>query len=121
MNTALVDPQGFPRSDIDVAGVRTARVQIIRLRNDLQDVQAQMERLVQRGLPRGEVGEAMEEAEEHPRGEGVQRANGGEESPFARVDGVFPGSPADTAVSCSAHARLARCSALTISRDSPLL
>lgn len=39
MDTPLVDREGFPRADIDVAGVRTARVQVIRLRNDLKAAQ----------------------------------------------------------------------------------
>lgn len=98
MDTPLVDREGFPRSDIDVAGVRTARVQIIRLRNDLKDVSREMEGLVHRGLPRGEEGangaggedEHMQDGEEE--GDGVK--------PFAKVDAVAPGSPAEAAV-CS--------------------
>ncbi|BGP32781.1 putative 26S proteasome regulatory subunit [Rhodotorula toruloides] len=93
MDTPLVDREGFPRSDIDVAGVRTARVQIIRLRNDLKDVLGEMEGLVHRGLPRGEGAngtggedEMMPEAEEE---DGVK--------PFVKVDAVAPGSPADAA------------------------
>lgn len=97
MHTPLIDPQGFPRSDIDVAGVRTARMQIIRLRNDLQGVQGEMERLVERGLPRGEEGAAVEEGDAMM-SEGAANGAQQEEKPFARIDGVFPGSPADTAV-----------------------
>ncbi|CAK7897295.1 probable 26S proteasome regulatory subunit p27 [[Candida] anglica] len=37
MNTLLV-VDGFPRSDIDVVGIRLVRVRIIRLRNDLKKV-----------------------------------------------------------------------------------
>ncbi|PRQ76286.1 hypothetical protein AAT19DRAFT_13308 [Rhodotorula toruloides] len=95
MDTPLVDREGFPRSDIDVASVRTARVQIIRLRNDLKDVLVEMEGLVHRGLPSGEEGangagredERMKDEEEE--GDGVK--------PFAKVDAVAPGSPADAA------------------------
>ncbi|BGP00173.1 putative 26S proteasome regulatory subunit [Rhodotorula toruloides] len=78
MDTPLVDREGFPRSDIDVASVRTARVQIIRLRNDLKDVLVEMEGLVHRGLPSGEEGangagredERMKDEEEE--GDGVK-------------------------------------------------
>ncbi|KAI0927158.1 hypothetical protein AcV5_007768 [Taiwanofungus camphoratus] len=35
LNSPLLDPEGFPRSDIDVWAVRHARVRIIELRNDL--------------------------------------------------------------------------------------
>ncbi|ORY73877.1 hypothetical protein BCR35DRAFT_307006 [Leucosporidium creatinivorum] len=97
MQTPLIDPQGFPRSDIDVAGVRTARMQIIRLRNDLQGVQNEMEKLVERGLPRGEEGALVEEEGDAVMSNGTVSGVQQEETPFARIDGVFPGSPADTA------------------------
>jgi hypothetical protein len=105
MDTPLVDPEGFPRADIDVAGVRTARVHIIRLRNDLRALLREMEQLVLRGLPR--------EAGDPSRDEGLLRANGDmrmngegghdeeddeQERPFARVDAVAPNSPAHQAV-----------------------
>jgi 26S proteasome regulatory subunit N4 len=56
MSTPLIDPQGFPRSDIDVAQskvhiydkanfvVRTVRAQVIRLRNDHKDVMLRIEK-----------------------------------------------------------------------------
>lgn len=44
MNTSLVTPDGFPRSDIDVAQVRATRTQIIRSRNDLKTVMASLEK-----------------------------------------------------------------------------
>src|SRR6266581_477360 len=47
MDSPLVDPEGFPRSDIDVWAVRLARVKIIELRNDLNrlmdDIQKALE------------------------------------------------------------------------------
>ncbi|GAA6014351.1 hypothetical protein JCM10207_005429 [Rhodosporidiobolus poonsookiae] len=85
MTTPLVDREGFPRSDIDVAGVRTARVNILRLRNDLRAVMDDMGELVQRGLP-NVPGEAGKEQEEEVKEEG--------DEPFAQVDAVAPGSPA---------------------------
>ncbi|BGP25302.1 26S proteasome non-atpase regulatory subunit 9 [Rhodotorula toruloides] len=94
MDTPLVDREGFPRSDIDVAGVRTARVHIIGLRNDLKDVFSEMEGLVHRGLPRGEeatngVGEEDQSIMEAEVVDGIK--------PFAKVDAVAPGSPANAA------------------------
>lgn len=38
MTTPLVDSEGFPRADIDVWQVRTARVRLIELRNDLKAI-----------------------------------------------------------------------------------
>lgn len=97
METPLVDREGFPRADIDVAGVRTARVQIIRLRNDLKDVLAEMEGLVHRGLPRGaESTNGTAEEEDQRMAEAAEEEDG--VKPFAKVDAVAPGSPADAAV-----------------------
>lgn len=93
MATPLVDPEGFPRADIDVAGVRTARSQINRLRNDLKAVMDEMSRLLEKGLPRvapEPTGAQVETVEPE-----VDEAK----TPFAKVDGVFPNSPAASAVS----------------------
>ena len=93
MLTPLVDPEGFPRGDIDVAGVRTARAEVHRLRNDLTDVTNKMAVLLE---------EAMARQNEPEGGAGVDGiADEAEEEakPFAKVDGVFPGGPADQAVS----------------------
>ncbi|KAK9370310.1 hypothetical protein V1509DRAFT_617394 [Lipomyces kononenkoae] len=43
MNTPLITPDGFPRSDIDVAQVRITRARIIRLKNDLKAVMSRIE------------------------------------------------------------------------------
>ncbi|GAA5852264.1 hypothetical protein JCM9279_002482 [Rhodotorula babjevae] len=97
MHAPLVDNEGFPRSDIDVAGVRTARVSIIRLRNDLKDVQRDMEHVVLRGLPRGDE---PAQAPQAAAGEDAQMGDlegPASETPFAKVDAVAPGSPADSA------------------------
>ena len=93
MATPLVDPEGFPRADIDVAGVRTARMQINRLRNDLKGVMNEMGSLLERGLPREEAKEGGDDANVPMEVEEQGKI------PFAKVDGVFPASPAHTAVS----------------------
>lgn len=100
MDTPLVDREGYPRADIDVAGVRTARVHILRLRNDLKALLGEMEQVVHRGLPREEAGATANGAEEEA---GPDQASAMEvdaqEKPFARVDAVAPNSPANEAVS----------------------
>lgn len=99
MATSLIDPEGFPRSDLDVASIRTARSQINRLRNDLKGVMLEMGSLLERGLPRGE-----EPSEGKVNGNGAMEVDEEEENEqgsnkeFARVAGVFPSSPADIAV-----------------------
>lgn len=43
MDTQLVSSDGFPRSDVDVVGIRLVRVRIIRLRNDHRQVLRHLE------------------------------------------------------------------------------
>ncbi|KAF9267390.1 hypothetical protein L218DRAFT_894633 [Marasmius fiardii PR-910] len=88
LRSPLVDGDGFPRADIDIFAVRGARVRIIELRNDLEALT-------------NEIGKALEEVYNPS-----LTANKGEQQPaasltspdppkpFARVDGVAPGSPA---------------------------
>lgn len=95
----LVDAEGFPRADIDVWAVRTARVRIIELRNDYKAVLDDLSKALQVVWARGDTGGARSsDGAQAPRGE---EADAEEEIPFARVDGVQPGSPAATAVSLS--------------------
>ncbi|SCV73760.1 BQ2448_6190 [Microbotryum intermedium] len=92
MTTTLVDRQGFPRADIDVAGVRTARANIIMLRNDLRHLQAQIEQLVLRGLPRRQSPE-RKSADAID----VDVTTSSRSPAFARINRIFPGGPADAA------------------------
>jgi len=96
LQSPLIDSEGFPRADIDIYAVRHARVRIIELRNDLNAVM-------------DEIGKALEKVYDPVNGNAVQLAasttknhgkvNGtGAEKPFAKVDGVAPGSPAAQAV-----------------------
>jgi len=87
LKTPLVDPDGFPRADIDIYAVRGARVRIIELRNDLKDVMDAIARgleavydpsLASSSTNKDDTSEALK--------------------PFAKVDGVAPGSPAADAV-----------------------
>ncbi|GAA5871262.1 hypothetical protein JCM3774_000894 [Rhodotorula dairenensis] len=103
METPLVDPEGYPRADIDVAGVRTARVHIIRLRNDLKALLQDMELVVVHALPRQDNDDDKVEPESlrpGASGLGMAAAAGGDDDParpFARVDAVAPNSPANQA------------------------
>ena len=87
MQTPLVDVEGFPRADIDIYAVRGARVRIIELRNDLKAVV-------------DAIGKALEGIYDPA----LQRSSQNDSSnelplkPFAKVDGVAPGSPAAEAV-----------------------
>ncbi len=85
MQSPLVDPDGFPRADIDIYAVRGARVRVIELRNDLGGVMNNIGTALERVYDPAIV------AQEAPSEEGEQK-------PFAKVNGVAPGSPAAEAV-----------------------
>jgi len=90
MQTPLVDPEGFPRADIDIYAVRGARVRIIELRNDLKDVM-------------DAIGKALETiydpSKAAPAAANSSSSSSGSEAlkPFAKVEAVAPGSPASEA------------------------
>lgn len=96
MTTSLVDPEGFPRADLDIYAIRHARRRINELRNDYKDVMNEIEKALQAVYDPSTV------APSPTISEGVAQHNGTEDveslSAFARVDGVAPSSPAAEAV-----------------------
>ena len=90
MNTPLVDPEGFPRADIDIYAVRNARVRIIELRNDLDAIMKAISKALE-----GIFDPALVVTQSTTEATPVQDVA---PLPFARVDGVAPGSPAAEAV-----------------------
>jgi 26S proteasome non-ATPase regulatory subunit 9 len=106
MRQPLVDREGFPRDDLDVWAVRHARVRIIELRSDLaalmDEIAKTLETVYPRELPPPSEKKGADEGS-GPSGSVVDSASGGEATstellPFARVNGVAPGSPAADAV-----------------------
>ncbi|KZT57291.1 hypothetical protein CALCODRAFT_555486 [Calocera cornea HHB12733] len=96
MATPLLTPDGFPRDDIDLFAVRTARVRVIELRNDLDRVGDEIKRALE-GVWEPVLAARAAEPKERA-GRDVDAGGGGEEQvPFARVDGVMPQSPASQA------------------------
>ncbi|KAJ3747205.1 hypothetical protein DFH05DRAFT_783126 [Lentinula detonsa] len=95
MQSPLVDTDGFPRADIDIYAVRGARVRIIELRNDLKDVTAAIGKALEVIYDRSQS-EPTEDTSDRTEGSSVSK----EPKPFARVDGVAPGSPAADAGLC---------------------
>ena len=91
MQTPLVDPEGFPRADIDVWEVRHARVRIIELRNDLSAVMNSIMNGLQGVFDPSLLSSSASDEPPASNPSGLH--------PFARVDGVAPGSPASLAVS----------------------
>jgi hypothetical protein len=102
MRQPLVDREGFPRDDLDVWAVRHARVRIIELRNDLaalmDEIAKTLETVYRRSPPPQDEGTSRS---------GTTTSTVSEETtisellPFARVNGVAPGSPAADAVRLS--------------------
>jgi len=91
MDQPLVDREGYPRADIDVYQVRTARHKIICLKNDLRDLTRKIE-------------EAIHNLHAQQR-EGLGFSDGHKDlselseldAPFAKIGTVSEGSPADKA------------------------
>ncbi|KIK99866.1 hypothetical protein PAXRUDRAFT_822321 [Paxillus rubicundulus Ve08.2h10] len=89
MMTPLVDPEGFPRADLDIYAIRSARARTISLRNDLKDVMNEIAKVLERIYDPSLV---LPPPVETPSGSGAHTE--GPLLPFAKVDGVAPESPA---------------------------
>ncbi|KAI5450574.1 putative 26S proteasome regulatory subunit [Naganishia albida] len=96
MSSPLVDPEGFPRADIDVYTVRHARAAIVRLRNDHRAVVEEMGRVLQVVYAARE-GEGpaivVERSAVAVQPSGVN-GTGRIQTALAKVNAVAPGSPA---------------------------
>uniref|UniRef100_A0A8C8VFZ4 26S proteasome non-ATPase regulatory subunit 9 n=1 Tax=Pelusios castaneus TaxID=367368 RepID=A0A8C8VFZ4_9SAUR len=91
MNEPLVDAEGYPRADIDVYQVRTARHNIICLQNDHTALMRQVEDALHQLHAREKEKHAKDEAEAWAE---AMNQNQTLPQPFARVNAVTPGSPA---------------------------
>jgi 26S proteasome regulatory subunit N4 len=105
MNESLVDDQGFPRNDIDVYQVRTARHQIIILQNDLKLLMKEIEKGLQEvhaeeklNNPNGPTTNSRKVTDEHSMDIDERRLPAPQKNPFVKVNLVSPNSPAEVAV-----------------------
>ncbi|XP_069475692.1 26S proteasome non-ATPase regulatory subunit 9 isoform X1 [Ambystoma mexicanum] len=89
----LVDDEGYPRADIDVYQVRTARHNIACLQNDHKEIMKEIEEALHRLHAREKEKRMKDEAEAEA---DAQSKSETLPHPFAKVDAVTPGSPANT-------------------------
>lgn len=102
MNTSLTTFDGFPRSDIDVAQVRTTRARIIRLKNDYKSLMVKIEAGLEEHFAAGKTAEneaLARRATTTSNGNAAASSStlAAVEPPFARVNSVVPASPAESA------------------------
>lgn len=101
MQTGLTTFDGFPRSDIDVPQIRVTRARIINLRNDWKDVMSRIEKGLHEhhaNLQASEALKAQSAPSSSERDSSTQPATPiVPETPFAKVNSVEPGSPANEA------------------------
>lgn len=114
MNTTLTTFDGFPRSDVDVAQstfpsillsrqpsilmvtVRTTRARIIPLRNDYKALMTRLEAAVHTQFASQSAAPPPAPSTTSPSNPPTASSRT-DETPFARVDTVVPGSPAEAA------------------------
>ncbi|XP_044296820.1 26S proteasome non-ATPase regulatory subunit 9 [Varanus komodoensis] len=91
MHEPLVDVEGYPRGDVDIYQVRTARHNIICLQNDHKALMHQVEQALHQLHAREKEKREKDEAEAQAEARSQRQAL---PQPFARVNAVTPGSPA---------------------------
>ncbi|KAJ9616289.1 putative 26S proteasome regulatory subunit [Cladophialophora chaetospira] len=102
MQTSLTTFDGFPRSDIDVAQVRVTRARIITLRNDWKALMDKIEKGLHEHHAKYQASDEYKNSLNQPRPQSPQTAvlpqtPSVPETPFAKVNSVEPGSPANEA------------------------
>ncbi|KAF2139962.1 uncharacterized protein K452DRAFT_231398 [Aplosporella prunicola CBS 121167] len=102
MRTSLTSFDGYPRDDIDIAQIRTTRVRIIHLQNDLKALMAKIEIGLHDHHAAAQAAAAASASNQTAHSASAP-ANADASSdpalqaPFAKVNSVVPESPADTA------------------------
>lgn len=98
MNTSLTTFDGFPRADIDVAQIRTTRARIIRLKNDYKELMKKLEAAVEEQFASGKAVEAASSPSTRRMPAATSSSNATAiQPPFAKVNSVAAGSPAESA------------------------
>lgn len=100
MQTSLLTPDGFPRSDLDVAQIRTTRARIVRLKNDYKWLMEKIEKGLHEHHANATNADTMANG-------GARRTTSERnqipapsrpiEAPFAKVNSIAASSPAEMA------------------------
>lgn len=101
MQTGLLTLDGFPRSDIDVPQIRVTRARIISMRNDWKDLMDRIEKGLHEHHAELQASGALDKNEASTSTTSdtapAVRTPQPPETPFAKVNSVEPGSPANEA------------------------
>jgi len=114
MSEPLVDAEGFPRNDVDLLAIRTARQRVIRLRNDhkalMKEIETELECIHQRARETGFTSTTSATDLTGSKSRDQMETDDSNSSPhssppppflpprhFARIAQVASGSPADAA------------------------
>nr|XP_020458140.1 26S proteasome non-ATPase regulatory subunit 9 [Monopterus albus] len=93
----LVDAEGYPRADVNLYQIRTARHNISCLQNDHKAIMVEIEEALHKLHAREKAKREQDEAEAQEEAEALDEAMEQQvtlPSPFARVEAVTQGSPA---------------------------
>ncbi|KAF2401745.1 26S proteasome non-ATPase-like protein regulatory subunit 9 [Trichodelitschia bisporula] len=94
MNTGLTTFDGYPRADLDIAQIRTTRARIIHLKNDYKALLDALEKQVHARFAEAAAQPATVQSQAEP---SIPQPMEDTSTPFAQVNGVSPGSPAEAA------------------------
>lgn len=98
MHSSLTTFDGFPRADIDVAQVRVTRARIIHLRNDWKELMDRIEKALHEHHANIQEANAKNaKPDPSPVQTSIVSPPQAPETPFAKVNTVEPGSPANEA------------------------
>ncbi|XP_006894708.1 PREDICTED: 26S proteasome non-ATPase regulatory subunit 9 isoform X1 [Elephantulus edwardii] len=98
MNEPLVDGEDYPRADVDLYQVRTARHNIVCLQNDHKAIMKQVEEALHQLHARDKEKQARDMAEAQSEAASCRPDQGPHPAQaFAKVNSISPGSPASTA------------------------
>lgn len=96
MTSPLVDGENFPLASVDIVAVRSARQKIHELRNDRMALDSKIKDLLELAFEKPDTNSDTSMSDAEPV---AQNSHASNQLPFAKVNSVAAGSPAEEAVS----------------------